>query len=114
MFDADCFTILKTLVKWTSIVDYYGPMVNQENLEKKSLNPESEHSHSDKAAEKPAGPSIERKSWADLNHNLKQALHTWEVLNEQMEDKVSPEETQLHEVKRLLRELKDKLKQFSD
>ena len=89
-------------------------MVNQENLEKSPKHPERDHTDSGKAAEKPAGPKPERRSWADLNQNLKQALHTWEVLNEQMEDKESPEETQLREVKRLLGELKDKLKQFSE
>lgn len=89
-------------------------MVNQENLEKTSNTAELNQTDSDRAATKPAGPSSERKSWADLNQNLKQALHTWEVLNEQMEDKVSPEVTQLGEVKRLLGELKEKLKQFSE
>ena len=92
-------------------------MVNQENLEKSPKHPEHDLADSGKAAEKPAGLTSkscpERRSWADLNQNLKQALHTWEVLNEQMEDKESPEETQLREVKRLLGELKDKLKQFS-
>jgi hypothetical protein len=89
-------------------------MINENHLEKTSPHADREQSLSDNAAAKPAEPRPERKSWADLNQNLKQALHTWEVLNEQMEDKVSPEEIQLREVKRLLGELKDKLKQFSE
>lgn len=49
-----------------------------------------------------------------LNSELKQALDSWETLSEEVENKLSPEEEQLREVKRLLGELKDKLKQFSE
>lgn len=50
----------------------------------------------------------------NLNQDLSQALNSWEVLTEQMANKVSPEEEQLQEVKRLLGELKSKLKEFGE
>lgn len=56
-----------------------------------------------------------RKSiFGNLNSDLKQALDTWEVLTEQMTNKVSPEEEQLCEVKKLLGELKSKLAEFGE
>lgn len=56
-----------------------------------------------------------RKSlFGNLNSDLKQALDTWEVLTEQMATKISPEEEQLHEVKKLLGELKSKLAAFEE
>lgn len=56
-----------------------------------------------------------RKSvFGSLNQDLKQALDTWDVLTEQMSNKLSPEEEQLHEVKRLLGELKSKLQEFGE
>jgi hypothetical protein len=61
-----------------------------------------------------APPEKPKKSWAILNQELKNALNTWEVLSEEVGTKISPEEQQLQEVKRLLTELKDKLKQFSE
>ena len=58
--------------------------------------------------------SSEKRAWSAINTDLKQALNTWEILSEEMAHKISPEEEQLQEVKRLLGELKDKLKQFSE
>lgn len=70
----------------------------------------------DAPATEPAqsAPEKPKKSWAILNQELKNALNTWEVLSEEVGTKISPEEQQLQEVKRLLTELKDKLKQFSE
>ncbi len=86
---------------------------------------------SDDTLETPPAPQIERSPQRDsnppkeskesrkglfgnLNSDLKQALDTWEDLTETMAHKVSPEQEQLHEVKKLLVELKDKIKQFSE
>ncbi|MBO9667829.1 MAG: hypothetical protein J7501_13580 [Bdellovibrio sp.] len=56
-----------------------------------------------------------RKSlFGNLNSELKQALNTWDVLTETMANKVSPEQEQLREVKKLLGDLKAKLAQFED
>lgn len=55
-----------------------------------------------------------RSIFGHLNSDLQNALNTWEDLTEQMAEKVSPEEEQLQEVKRLLVELKSKLQQFND
>ena len=49
-----------------------------------------------------------------LNADLRNALDTWEVLTEEMAQKISPEEKQLSEVKKLLGELKSKLAEFGD
>lgn len=56
-----------------------------------------------------------RKSlFGNLNTDLKQALNSWETLTEEMTNKISPDEEQLLEVKRLLSELKSKLNQFDE
>ncbi|WII71439.1 hypothetical protein QJS83_13295 [Bdellovibrio sp. 22V] len=56
-----------------------------------------------------------RKSlFGNLNQDLKQALDSWDVLSEQMSNKLSPDEEQLLEVKRLLGELKSKLNEFGE
>ena len=59
-------------------------------------------------------PSTKKKLFRNLNSDLRSALNTWENLTEEMAHKISPEETQLLEVKRLLGELKNKLKDFED
>ncbi|MDG0817735.1 hypothetical protein [Bdellovibrio svalbardensis] len=58
--------------------------------------------------------SSRRSLFGNLNSELQQALNTWDVLTEQMAEKISPEEEQLKEVKRLLGELKSKLSEFSE
>lgn len=58
--------------------------------------------------------SSRRSLFGNLNSELQQALSTWDVLTEQMAHKISPEEKQLHEVKRLLGELKSKLAEFAE
>lgn len=56
-----------------------------------------------------------RKSmFGNLNSDLQNALNTWDVLTEQMANKVSPEQEQLQEVKKLLGELKSKLAEFGE
>jgi hypothetical protein len=55
-----------------------------------------------------------RPLFGRLNSDLKQALDTWDNLTEEMSQKLSPEEEQLREVKRLLSELKSKLNEFED
>lgn len=56
-----------------------------------------------------------RKSvFGNLNSDLQNALNTWDVLTEQMSNKVSPEQEQLQEVKKLLGELKSKLAEFGE
>jgi hypothetical protein len=52
--------------------------------------------------------------WTHINTDLKHALDTWSELTEQLADKLSPEETQLQEIKTLLGTLKDKLKEFNE
>lgn len=59
-------------------------------------------------------PKSTKPSWSHLHQELKHALSSWEVLTEQMSSKISPEEEQLLEVKRLLGELKTKLKEFEE
>jgi hypothetical protein len=49
-----------------------------------------------------------------LNKDLQKALNNWEVLTEEMTQKISPEEEQLKDLKRLLGELKAKLAEFGD
>ncbi|WP_413569957.1 hypothetical protein ACLWBD_05725 [Bdellovibrio sp. HCB117] len=60
-------------------------------------------------------PSSSRKSlFGNLNKDLTEALNSWDTLTEQMSNRISPEEEQLREVKRLLGELKSKLNEFAD
>ena len=61
-----------------------------------------------------AAGSKSRPLFGRLNSDLKEALDTWDTLTEQMATKLSPEEEQLQEVKRLLSELKSKLNEFED
>lgn len=55
-----------------------------------------------------------RPLFGRLNQDLQDALSTWDTLSEEMSTKLSPEEEQLREVKRLLSELKSKLNEFED
>ncbi|MFV8259574.1 hypothetical protein ACNQKP_17335 [Bdellovibrio bacteriovorus] len=59
-------------------------------------------------------PSSKKSLFSNLNSDLKHALNTWETLTEEAANKVSPDEEQLQEVKRLLGELKSKLNQFDE
>ena len=86
--------------------------MNPEKSADKKANAPSE-SKSDSAA--PAAEKPSRKPlFGSLNKDLKDALDTWDTLTEQMDQKMSPEEEQLREVKRLLGELKSKLSQFDE
>lgn len=79
-----------------------------------------------KDANKPAGPQTAQNSqteskqtetkpsWDHINSDLKSALDTWDILTDQLANKVSPEEEQLREIKNILGTLKDKLKEFND
>ena len=49
-----------------------------------------------------------------LNSGLREALSSWETLTEEVANKVSPDQEQLLEVKKLLGELKRKLNQFEE
>lgn len=66
------------------------------------------------SAKESSKESSRKSLFGNLNSDLQQALSTWDVLTEQMAQKISPEEEQLQEVKRLLGELKAKLSQFSE
>ena len=55
-----------------------------------------------------------RPLFGHLNTDLQSALNSWEDLTEKTSDKASPDQEQLTEVKRLLGELKNKLKEFGD
>lgn len=61
----------------------------------------------------PQEDQSKKPSWTKVDSDLKAALGSWQVLTEQMADRISPDEEQLKEVKRLLGELKDKLKDFT-
>jgi hypothetical protein len=73
---------------------------------KPSPSPKTAEENSEEAA-------VPQKIWDDLHENLTQALGRWEHLSQEADHKVSPEEKQLQEVKRLLDELKNKLREFS-
>lgn len=64
--------------------------------------------------EKEGKESPKRSLFNHLNSDLQEALNSWEVITQQMANKISPEEEQLLEVKRLLGDLKAKLKEFGD
>lgn len=63
---------------------------------------------------KPNRKSMFSRPHQDLSKALTDALNTWEALTEENDNKLSPEEEQLREVKRLLGELKAKLNEFND
>lgn len=83
--------------------------MSDDNLEKQ---PNASNASSAPAEKKE--PMAKKSIFGNLNHDLKNALDTWETLTEEMTNKVSPEEEQLQEVKKLLGELKSKLKEFGD
>lgn len=87
---------------------------NGKDLDRSNLNPQNtEKKEEAHGGSQGAAPS-KRPLFGHLNSDLQNALNTWENLTEQMADKVSPEEEQLQEVKRLLGELKSKLQDFND
>jgi hypothetical protein len=47
--------------------------------------------------------------WAQLNETLKSAADTWQVLSEESKAKCAPDEEQLVEFKRLLKELQNQI-----
>ena len=49
-----------------------------------------------------------------LNSNLQDALQSWDNLTEQVAKKVSPDQAQLREVKKILSDLKSKLEEFDE
>ncbi|MEN0057415.1 MAG: hypothetical protein AAGB31_01165 [Bdellovibrio sp.] len=76
---------------------------------------------SEDSREAPTKPTSDEKKelsrkplFQHLNEDLRQALDTWDTLSEEMSNKLSPEEEQLMEVKKLLGELKSKLKEFGE
>lgn len=83
---------------------------DSKDLDRSNLNPQN----TEKKEEGTGGAQSKRSIFGHLNSDLQSALNTWENLTEQMADKVSPEEEQLQEVKRLLGELKSKLQDFND
>ncbi|MGZ3770350.1 MAG: hypothetical protein ACXVCP_03195 [Bdellovibrio sp.] len=48
----------------------------------------------------------------NLNQDLKNALNSWDSVTESVQNKVSPVQEQMTEVKKLLVELKSKLSEF--
>lgn len=75
---------------------------------------EQQQNPTDSSANTEKKESSRKSVFGSLNQDLKQALDTWDTLTEQMTNKLSPEEEQLQEVKRLLGELKSKLKEFGE
>ena len=49
-----------------------------------------------------------------LNSDLQNALQSWDNVTEQVAKKVSPDQAQLREVKKILSDLKSKLEEFDD
>lgn len=85
--------------------------MSDDNLER--IKPQTNtESAPDAAPQSGAGKS--RPLFGRLNQDLKDALNSWETLSEEMSHKLSPEEEQLQEVKRLLSDLKSKLSEFED
>lgn len=81
--------------------------------EKSSQNSESAIASAKAAAKSTLKSGGPERVWADLHDNLTNALNTWEHLSVESEQKLSPEQEQMNEVKRLLNELKNKLREFS-
>lgn len=52
------------------------------------------------------------KRWNQVKTELSSALDEWKVLTKDLENKLSPEQEQIQEVKRLLGELKNKIKEL--
>lgn len=86
--------------------------MSDDNIERPTPSPETDESSSATAPQGRAGKA--RPLFGRLNQDLKDALNSWETLSEEMSHKLSPEEEQLQEVKRLLSDLKSKLSEFED
>jgi hypothetical protein len=56
-------------------------------------------------------PLNKKKRWGVIKNDLKDALNTWETL-EQNKPPMSQEEEQLVKIKSIINQLKDKLEQF--
>lgn len=81
-------------------------------VDKKQDRPSAEKASDD--AQRPVKMLSGKNRFRNINSDLKSALDTWEVLTEQVTTKVSPQEAQLGEVKKLLQDLKQKLSEFGD
>lgn len=75
--------------------------------------PEPQTEGASEATVDPKEDHSKKPSWVKVDTDLKAAIGSWQALTEQMADKIPPDEEQLREVKRLLSELKDKLKDFT-
>jgi len=51
-------------------------------------------------------------NWGQLNEKLSSALQTWEDLSASVETKLSPDEEQLQEIKKLLKDLQTRIDEF--
>ena len=112
--DLHCYTVGRMKTQHdkttTSTNDSASEMKSEKKPEKKQKSADAKPA--DAAAAASSSP-VPQKIWDDLHDNLTQALGRWEHLSEEADRKVSPEEAQLQEVKRLLDELKNKLREFS-
>ncbi|MFZ4403573.1 MAG: hypothetical protein ACOYOK_05665 [Pseudobdellovibrionaceae bacterium] len=52
------------------------------------------------------------QAWPQLQNDLQDALQSWQKVSQQSENKTSPDEVQLEEVKKILLDLKEKIKDF--
>ncbi len=88
--------------------------MSDDNLEKIRPSAAPKNNETSSSPNTNVGSAKARPTFGRLNQDLKDALNSWETLSEEMTQKVSPEEEQLREVKRLLSELKSKLNEFED
>lgn len=82
--------------------------------ERNAFNCYSLMNKSTKDSGKRASESRKRKNnWDQLNNKLSSALKTWEDLSHSVGSKLSPDEEQLQEIKKLLKDLQSRMDEFN-
>ncbi len=54
-----------------------------------------------------------KNNWNQLNNKLSSALKTWEDVSHSVGEKLSPDEQQLQEIKKLLKDLQSRIDEFN-
>ncbi len=53
-----------------------------------------------------------KSNWSQLNQNLSTALKTWDELSLSQNSQLSPDEEQLREIKKILKDLQSRINEF--
>jgi hypothetical protein len=67
-----------------------------------------------KQSNDPSREAPEKETWQQIQQDLRSALDSWTEMTQRPKAKKSPEEQQLEDMKRLLANLKSKIREFEE